>query len=380
MTRHRTAALGIGPTTRRGFTLIELLVVIVVISILIALLIPVIAGAVRNANDARVAAEIQLLSNALAEFKNKYGDYPPSRIVLSEIGAYPLNDNSTLAAFFGNNQKFGQPDIRMNVLAERSVRFLRKFFPSALPPDNTNGTFWHDFNGNGIRDTGLIYLEGDECLVFFLGGIPVNTNNSLSMSGFGKDPARPFTTSLLTAPTPVRSENRMQPFFEFSSDRLIDEDGDGMPSYLDPYAPQLTVGEGNYHVYVYFSGYGGNEYDPNDVNFPIELTLQQIRANVGILPADYTIPFTTASPAPNPYTSSTPTPSNGFASFINPNGYQIISSGADGYYGPGGTFLGVTSNDKLPFDPTTLQGQLPPGELRSREKDNITNFTRGRID
>src|SRR5512135_1441670 len=74
---------------RPGFTMVELLVVIVVIALLLALLLPAINGAVRSARNAAVSAEINQLSQALADFKSKYGDYPPSRIMLCENGIWP---------------------------------------------------------------------------------------------------------------------------------------------------------------------------------------------------------------------------------------------------------------------------------------------------
>jgi prepilin-type N-terminal cleavage/methylation domain-containing protein len=380
---------------RGGFTLVELLVVIVVIAILIAILLPAIAGAIRAANDGRVTADINNLASALTEFKGRYGDYPPSRIMLSEVGAYPTSDTSTLAAFFGNNVKFGQPDIRVNVLAERSVRYLRKFFPRALPPaPGANPPFWHDFNGNGEIDTAPIYLEGHECLVFFLGGIPVNTGGTITMSGFGRDPQRPFTTTLLASvlgnpiPPTMRSDSRITPSsFQFVSNRLIDEDGDGIPGYIDPLGTGQP-GVGNMHFYAYFVAYANNQYDPNDVNLPEfepdgglfaanGVGMRRFRVNPGILPGDYSSndPFALASPAPNPYAAGPAMPANGLASFMNPNGFQIISAGSDGYYGPGGSFdAGNTGGDKLPLDADTTP------DLRARERDNLTNFSSGRLD
>src|SRR5579864_3603813 len=85
------------PQTRHhrfGFTLVELLVVILIIAVLIALLVPAIMAAVRTARDAAVASEINNLAQALADFRSKYGDYPPSRIVLSETGFYDTSQTA----------------------------------------------------------------------------------------------------------------------------------------------------------------------------------------------------------------------------------------------------------------------------------------------
>jgi general secretion pathway protein G len=129
------------------------------------------------------------------------------------------------------------------------------------------------------------------------------------------------------------------------------------------------------HFYAYFSAYGNNQYDPNDMNLPEEPSARSYRANVNILAADYTnSPYEMISTVPNPYTTGPAMPANGFASFVNPNTFQIISAGADGYYGPGGTYAGETAGEKLPIDASTNQ------DLRNRERDNVTNFSRGRLD
>ena len=78
MVRHRP--------NRTGFTLIELLMVILIIAGLIAILVPTVFAAFRKAKEAQVASEMNNLATALASFKNIYGDYPPSRIILCERG------------------------------------------------------------------------------------------------------------------------------------------------------------------------------------------------------------------------------------------------------------------------------------------------------
>src|SRR5208282_2452315 len=109
---------GRGP---RGFTLVELLTVILILAVLITLLLPAINGAVRTAKNAAVGGEINQLAQALASFKAKYGDYPPSRIYLAEEGNYGLAPATAIAV----------GDITYAQLAQRSLAFMRKFFPRA---------------------------------------------------------------------------------------------------------------------------------------------------------------------------------------------------------------------------------------------------------
>lgn len=357
-----------GHCSRAGFTLVELLVVITVIGILVALLVPAIGSAVRNARNAQTTSEINSLGQALEAFKTQFQDYPPSRIILSETGIYPTTATAAISSvtFLGGQQPTpGQPDISLGELAQRSQRYLRKVFGRAAAPNlNATPPTWHDFNGNGQPDQGLIYLEGDECLVFFLGGIP--NPDAGTVSGFGKDPLLPFTTQMASANPRMRSDNRTPPRFEFRADRLKDLDGDGMPSYVDPLGSTSRP-------YAYFSGYGNNQYDPNDVNLGDD-GLPNAR---GFLAANPLVggTNTTLSPAPNPYTSNAPIPPSGVtrASFLNPQSYQIVSAGADGQYGPGGRFSSTGTGDRLPGDDLA-------GQARVMEKDNLSNFSNGPLD
>ena len=208
-----------------GFTLIELLVVVIVIAILIGLLLPVIAGAMRTANNAATQAEINQLAQALASFKSTYGDYPPSRMYLSENGVFPVGNTTQVN---GDSH-----DITVGALAQRSLIAMRKFFPrvvfgtSSVPPQ-IGANFWYDFNGNGKLD-GPYIIQGDECLVFFLGGITFQdpTTGAFAMTGFGKDPLNPFTNNLAVdpnyngSPNPMYSANRQPPSFEFNAGRIV---------------------------------------------------------------------------------------------------------------------------------------------------------------
>ncbi|MFM7739773.1 MAG: hypothetical protein ACKO9H_10240, partial [Planctomycetota bacterium] len=120
-----------------------------------------------------MASEITLLEQSLASFKTRMGDYPPSFFVIDESGGYMNNTQvvNAVATYFKNNAGMtNQTAIATQTqkAIERSQRLARKLFNRAAPQQ--------DVNGDGAF-TSYWILEGDECLVFFLGGIPRTYND-----------------------------------------------------------------------------------------------------------------------------------------------------------------------------------------------------------
>jgi general secretion pathway protein G len=393
-----------------GFTLVELLVVIIILAILIALLLPAINGAFRTARQAAVSAEINLLAQALERFKAQYGDYPPSRFLAVESGNY--------VQFFGNTTPLnaagggvldptspGTGDITLGQLAQRSAAALRRFFPK-LSTTGLPAGVWYDFNGNGkgpAQSETAYILHGHECLVFFLGGVPLFDGQSYGLTGFGKDPTNPFSNSIVG--NAMYNPNRQQPFFDFNAGRLfLDPNGlSGIPGYYDSLgtAPPPVAGGAptalNY--YAYFSAYGSGAYDPNDVNFwyPAPGSGQpatyEVDANlsgpiglmylVGFPTFGTTVPFSAHSPSPNPYTTTTTAPTTGTITYQKPQTYQIISAGVDGLYGVGGQYISSNLSSATVAVPVDTVTQPSPyinttdPSVRQRESDNLTNFSSG---
>jgi general secretion pathway protein G len=364
------------------------LVVIVIIGILAALLVPAISGAVRTARDAQVTGEIQILAQALASYNTKYGSYPPSRIMVREdlgpdqwLGALGNDASSTLASngltWYGVNPSTysSSTDITLSAIVQRSTQALRKMFPKMGTP---NATFWHDFNGDGTKQTGWILLEGHECLAFFLGGIPQPTSSMIGVTGFSKNPTFPFQ------PDTGNGQPRTTPFFEFKPERLVDDDNDGIPGYLDPRNSGTDA-----RFYAYFSAYGSGGYDPNDMNMgggrlfsaPDEVWGRFLRCSLGLANPVWSI-------GPNPYTASDPVPANTRpATYYNKESFQLISAGVDAIYGPGGQFTPDSTTNRLPVDSFISAGPTPypptatpDPASRKPEKDNLTNFSQSKLD
>lgn len=73
-------------TSRSGFTLIELLMVFAIITILAAITFGISRGVRDAQNRAKAKVELAAISQAIEEYKSRYGDYPWHD---SDVGEYP---------------------------------------------------------------------------------------------------------------------------------------------------------------------------------------------------------------------------------------------------------------------------------------------------
>jgi len=306
----------------QGFTTIELLVVIAIIAVLVALTTAGVQRARLAASRAQASNEAGQLGAAISTFmRDRNVKHIPSRIVLREKLNYDLT----------------------NVVERESWTYLVQVWPhlAQLPGvfnnnGSTPGAHGIDWNGdNTIAPLNTAWtLEGDQCLVFFLGGIPAGG----ATRGFSSNPRNPADT------------NNSSPRFEFKANRLrlrsanafngflrcdplhgnpTNTAGDvGFPSFLDPFT---------YRPYIYFSAYGQragyNFFGTSDC------------ATFGISPY--------IQVAANPPTMPNPT-------YFQPGEFQIVSAGADRTFGAGGLV-------------SALIGTSSP------DADNVTNFSNGQI-
>jgi len=346
---------------RRGFTMIELIVVIMIILVLAAFLLPAVTSALGKARLVQQVDDMGKLSAGLDAFKSRYGTYPPSRIRLREGTAYNTSEG------------FDAHSLKMLKLIWPSFNPMTVAGPAGDPNTATVPTgrryLWCcDVPGKGTDPnqwTGTYELEGDECLVFFLGGIAEFDRSlpspTIILHGFTKRANDPSGIPNVNIPA---TQTRDIPLVEFDAKRLFVRAGAEqiepppagqidattattpiighafpnvrytqylntnpatilkLPSYL-----ALGPSGSDRRPWVYFSAYdsqGGYGYRPDDVNFPsvdgnewfesidpstAPTTPAQQRFQLKFLPArnsggmNY---VNTDSPFPNPYTESAP--------------------------------------------------------------------------
>jgi prepilin-type N-terminal cleavage/methylation domain-containing protein len=277
MTRRHASRRG-----QDGFTLIELLVVIAIIAILIGMLLAAVMNIFAPGDYAKARKDISKMSEGLAAlmYERKMSNAQvPSRIMLCEDMDYDR---------FINNQSV---DPYRAQLAKDSRGFLKRFFPDINAISIPNGGPGMDWSGDGVitpSDAGTFYLDGSQCLVFFLGGIN-------GTRGFSTNPKNP------TDGRPDRTTT-----FKFDTNRLTSEP---FPHFLDPWG----------QPYAYFSSYGQtNGYNRYSVKFPL-------------LGVGSDCPFVSSGA----YVSSVDANGNATA-YWNSNSFQIISAGKDQGFGTGG--------------------------------------------
>lgn len=277
---------------RSAVTLMEVLIVIAIVAILSALVMVAIMGSRDRGKEFETRMEIQRLESRLHEFKLAYRFYPPSQIRLCER----LSDYTT------------------SEVDTRSLEILNGMFDPKM---------WNagliDWDGDGVYSPPVM-LTGDQCLVFFLGGVPVQTVPGVRGFAPGRNP---------TAGTGT-------PLFNFDRHRLVKVRNNNFYSYKDPY---------DRVPYAYFSG-SKLGYNAWTTLAPTAYAFDCPNLPGGAMNGTDVSPYQSAP-----------------GTFHQPDSFQIMSAGKDGVFGPGGSVLPRGAGPALP----------------ASAQDDLTNFSTGRL-
>jgi general secretion pathway protein G len=249
-----------------------------------------------------VRNDLWQMPQAVQAFQTKNGvDYLPSAIILCE----DVND-------YYDGDHFKSP------LHQESYQYLSRVWPRLQ---------WRDANGQPLRKhwshvagySAVAILEGEQCLVFFTGGIPA------------QDAAgNPATLGFSTNPyDPTDDGTERVSFYEYTPSLLIQPDvpeAQGYWAYLDGYGKK---------PYAYFSHYK----TVNGYNHVSKVTGKSDCASLKVWP--YAEVWNGPNASDNRY--------------LNPDSFQIISAGRDGLFGPGTTSVQSTFRPGI----TSLPGDHP---------------------
>jgi prepilin-type N-terminal cleavage/methylation domain-containing protein len=363
---------------RRGFTLVELLIVIVIIGLLVGLVSVAAVSAMKTARNAKITLEINDMSRALQEYKDKYGAFPP------------CHNYDVVGGGAGSVEEAARNRIQRHV-AQAFPRYRRDADGDGDYADYDDIrtdilTATTDLAGTFTSGRDINNLDPAEALVFWLGGLPARfadatgdaTTSGTQLIGFAQDPANPFQHEDATTGQPQRTTP-----YPFDTAELTDNDADGWYEYT-PESVMLVAATPAPYVYFDSASYKG-WYQPNGAgNNPAGGSGKAPPTGVTSVPL-YGYPSTTLTNhglSGNAALWGVAWPmwedggnNDAYPEWEQPNGFQIICCGLDGAYtGAGGDAeLGPATFPEIPGDTGATPDYQPM-------LDNLTSFTEGTLE
>ena len=370
------------PNVHSGFTLVEILTVIVIIGILMGIAIPAIVIAINRGRTSKVRLEIGALEQAIEQYQQEYGDYPP------DFSSWPVVERHYRKIF----PRIGQGELNR-------LRMLLDVDPGN-DRDTTVPSPWpaHD----------AAAMDRGEVLAWVLGGY--SDNPLTPFTGPGGPLEEIDTADTMTVTFQINSDrpNKLHDFEQSRLDilgvnpsatldvnnRYISSDNDLFPSYAAIDSDSGPFVYFDSRTYAYFSP--GN----NDFNGYASLTFGVIR------------PYYSEEAVNNVSGADYPSVAAALAAwrFVKPDTFQIIAPGLDEKFGE---FATVTPSSAVPMyfqypsgsaiAPVIGSNVDTPGELivptisgyqeaahglslstpvrlfENPQLDNITNFSKAQI-
>ena len=264
-----------------AFTLVELMIVIAIIGILASLATVGVMKVLERSKMVTARIEIGQLEAAVSAAKLDLGNVDELPSVIYLVKNIP--DFASPSALTGESAV--QKTIR-----DKTWLTIQKVFGRNVGKDSTTNTYLTSTGAAKVINwpcTEKVIIEGMEAYMFWLGGVYANTGGKYSFSGFSTDKRDPCETT---------ASKRKGPYFDFDSSRVIV--GTKHLSYVNSWNGE----------YTYFSNSFYKAYLP-DTGTSVNLVTK---------------------------TGGSLLPYKNNNVFFNAKTFQIIGSGQNQLFGPGG--------------------------------------------